>query len=682
MQADELMNIQFSLAALNLVSVREAKKPQGTHQVVALGKLTLLFLVLLFPSFAFASEPTHRTAQTALHILDYISVDYGGIIFLGKVINQAEYKEQLEFSKRSIQLLDELPDHPRKEKLVAQARTLSDLIRDKSASDLVSDTAQQLRQEIITAYQVSVAPNSIPTLKGTAELFAQNCIKCHGAEGHGDGPESKKLTPPPANFHDNARMGQRNVYGLYNTITLGVSGTAMESHPELTDGERWSLAFYLSNLRIPDDYIERGRKSWEGRSYRGPAPSMASLTSLTSNEILVRYGEQTNAVYAYLRSNPNALTAIKHSTLLFASEQLDQALFLYQRGEQSKALRYSVDAYLEGFDPMEISLDNLDKNLRLEIEREMREIRHLISKNSPISMIEKKINHTKALLRQADERLRAGKLSATGAFFSSFFVLLREGTEGMLMLAAIIAFVVRSEQRQLLKYIHAGWISAMLLGALTWIASTWLIEISGAQREVTEGVTALIASVMLIYVGFWLHGKTHAKSWNKFLDEHTNMALERKTIWLLALASFFAIYRELFESVLFYQALWVQVNDTTKPALWNGIFAASLILASIGWMIFKFGVRLPLGLLFAATSLFLGLMAVIFAGQGVAALQDANIITSDPVHFLTLPMLGFHPTVQTLLVQISVICILALCYLLPSRRQSNTILAPVEQEKT
>ena len=354
------MEIQLSLATPNVASVRKAEKLQGTHKVVYLGRLTLLFFALFFHSFVFASESTHRTAQTALHILDYLSVDYGGTIFLEKVINQAEYKEQLEFSKRSIQLLDELPDHPSKTHLVAQASVLSDLIQAKAPSGLVSNTAQQLRQEIIEAYQVSVAPKSISTLKGTAELFSQNCAKCHGAEGHGDGPESETLTPKPANFHDSARMGQRNVYGLYNTITLGVSGTAMESHPELTDDQRWSLAFYLSNLRISDEYIERGRKSWEDRSYRGPAPNLTSLTSLTSNEISVRYGEQTNAVYAFLCSKPDALTAIKHSTLLFATEQLDQALSLFRSGDQSQALRYSVDAYLEGFDPMEISLGNLD----------------------------------------------------------------------------------------------------------------------------------------------------------------------------------------------------------------------------------------------------------------------------------------------------------------------------------
>jgi len=679
MHVNELMEIQFSLVAPNIASVRKADKLPGTHHLVSLGKLTLLFLAVFFHSLAFASEPTHKTAQTALHMLDYLSVDYGGTIFLERVINEAEYTEQLEFSKRSVQLLEELPDHPRRPLLVSQARILSDLIQAKSSSSLVSQTAQQLRQDIIEAYQVSVAPNSIPKLEDTAELFSQNCAKCHGTEGHGDGPESIKLTPKPANFHDHARMGQRNVYGLYNTITLGVSGTAMESHPELSDDERWSLAFYLSNLRISDEYIERGRKSWEDRSYRGPAPNIASLTSLTSNEISVLYGEQTNAVYAFLRSKPDALSAIKHSTLLFATEQLDQALSFYRSDDQSRALRYSVDAYLEGFDPMEISLDNLDNKLRLEIEHEMREIRHLISKGSPVFMVEQKINHTKALLRQADELLRVGKLSTTGAFVSSFFILLREGTEGMLMLAAIITFVVRSGQSQLLKYIHAGWISAMILGVVTWIAATWLIEISGAQREVTEGVTALIAAAMLIYVGFLLHDKSHAQSWSKFLGDKVNIAMERKTIWLLTLLSFFAIYREIFESVLFYQVLWLQVNDTTKPALWSGIFAAVLFLASSGWMIFKFGIKLPLGLLFSTTSLFLGLMAVIFAGQGVAALQDANIITSNPVHFLTLPMLGFHPTVQTLLAQFAVICILALIYFLPSRRQSNTALAQTEK---
>ncbi|MDX8386636.1 MAG: cytochrome c/FTR1 family iron permease [Gallionella sp.] len=670
------MEIQFSLVAPNITSVRKAEKPPGTHHLVSLGRLILLFLALFFQSLVFASEPTHKTAQTALHILDYVSVDYGGTVFLEKVINQAEYQEQLEFSKRSIQLLGDLPDHPRKLDLVAQARKLTDLIQAKSPSSLVSKTAQQLRQGIINEYRVSVAPNSIPKLEGAAELFSQNCAKCHGAEGRGDGPKSKTLSPKPANFHDNARMSQRNVYGLYNTVTLGVSGTAMESHPELTNDERWSLAFYLSNLRISDEYIERGRKSWEDRSYRGPAPNLTSLTSLTSNEISVRYGEQTNAVYTFLRSKPNALTTIKHSTLLFATEQLDQALSFYQSGDQSQALSYSVDAYLEGFDPVEISLDNLDKKLRIEIEHDMWEIRHFISEGRPVLLVKQKIIHTKALLRQADELLRAGKLSSTGAFLSSFFVLLREGTEGMLMLAAIITFVVRSGQRQLLKYIHAGWISAMLLGTLTWVAATWLVEISGAQREVTEGVTALITSVMLIYVGFWLHDKAHILSWSKFLDGQVNMALERKTIWLLTLISFFAIYREIFESVLFYQALWVQVNDTTKPALWIGIFAAALILVSTGWVLFKFCIKLPLGLLFAGTSLFLGLMAVIFAGQGVSALQDANIITSSPVHFLTLPMLSFLPTVQTLLAQVSVICILAMCYLLPFRRQSNAIPAP------
>ncbi len=647
------------------------KNTEGTCEIVPLVRLTLLLLALCFQSFGHASESNHKSAQTALHILDYLSVDYGGTVFLEKVINESEYKEQLEFSKQAVTLLKELPENPSKPSLLEQAKLITGQIQSKTPAELVRETAQNLRREIIEVYRVPVAPDNNPDLKLAANLFSQNCAKCHGPEGYGDGPDSEHHFPRPANFHDIARMGQRNVFGFYNTITLGVSGTAMESHPELSDDERWSLAFYVSNLRNSSEYIQQGRKYWEGRAYRGPVPNLTTLAALTSNDVSVNYGEKTRAVYAYLRAYPEALAIVKHSTLQFATEQLDKALAFYKSGNQTRSLRFSVDAYLEGFDPMEISLDNLDKNLRLEIEREMRKLRQLISNGSPVTSVEENINHTKALLSQADELLRAGKLSATGAFFSSFFILLREGIEGMLMLAAIITLAVRSGHHQLLKYVHAGLGGALFLGAITLMLSIWLVDISGAQREITEGVTALIASAMLIYVGFWLHDKANALSWNKFLHDRVSMALEKKMIWALALISFFAIYREVFESVLFYQALWVQVSDTSSPALWNGFFAAAMTLFTVGWLLFRLGIKLPLGLFFASTSVFLGIMAVVFAGQGISALQDANIVTSSPVSFFALPMLGIHPTLQTLLGQIAVICILALCYRLPYRRQAG-----------
>jgi high-affinity iron transporter len=203
------------------------------------------------------------------------------------------------------------------------------------------------------------------------------------------------------------------------------------------------------------------------------------------------------------------------------------------------------------------------------------------------------------------------------------------------------------------------------------MAATWLIDISGAGREITSGVTALFASAMLIYVGFWLHDKTHARAWQKFLKDKVGAALEQKTVWALALIAFFAVYRELFETVLFYQALWTQTTLDTRPALWGGMLTGALTLFAVGWGLFRFGIRLPLGPFFSATSILLAIMAVIFAGQGVASLQEAGIVEISPVNFISLPMLGVLPTTETLMAQVAVIGILILCYRIPLRNQQR-----------
>jgi high-affinity iron transporter len=635
-----------------------------------LAAITASFLTMLMPA-AHADETSEREAQTILHILDYLSVDYGGSVLLGKVLNEGEYREQVEFAEQSVKLLSGLPQHPLQADLVREAGELARNVNEKAPAEQVSASAQQLRRKIITAYRVTVSPRKIPDDQRAAVLYRQLCAKCHGAAGHGDGSMGKTLNPKPANFHDAARMGQRSVYGLYNTIYLGVAGTGMAGYPQLTEDERWSLAFFVSNLRTPVERLELGRKLWEKRDFHGAVPNLATLATLTTNEVVINHGDNTRAVFAYLRAEPQALMATRHATLIFATEQLDRALDSYRAGDLAKAQRFAIAAYLEGFEPMEISLDNLDAQLRFDIEREMMTVRQLINDGASAESLAAKIEQAKALLSQAEELLREGKLSIAGAFASSLFVLLREGLEAILVLAAVMAFVVKSGQRNALPYIHAGWIGAILMGTLTWAAATWLVDISGAGREITSGITALIASAMLIYVGFWLHDKTHAQAWQKFLKDKVGAALEKKTLWALALISFFAVYRELFETVLFYQALWAQTNDSTRPALWSGMLAAVLTLLVTGWGLFRFGIRLPLNSFFSGTSLLLAILAVIFAGQGVASLQEAGIVAASPVNFISLPMLGVLPTAQTLMTQLAVIGILFLCYRIPIRRRHS-----------
>lgn len=632
--------------------------------------ISVSLLMLLMP-VAHADEASEREAQTILHMLDYLSVDYGGSVLFGKILNEGEYKEQAEFAAQSLKLINRLPDHPLLPNMIKDAQKLANDVADKARAEEVSVEAQELRKNIIVAYNIPVSPRQVPDSKRAVVLYQQLCVRCHGADGHGNGPESEMLIPKPANFHDATRMGKRSVYGLYNTITLGVAGTAMPTFSQLSDDERWGLAFLASNFHNLPERMDLGRRLWENREFKGAIPNLVALTTLTANEVSIDYGDNTRAVFEYLRAEPHALVATRHATLLFATEQLDHAMASYRANNMTEAQRFAIAAYLEGFEPMEISLVNLNAQLRLDIEHEMMAIRKLIYDGVPAEELATKIEKAKLLLGQADELLREGKLSITGAFISSLFVLLREGLEAILVLAAVIAFVVKSGQRNALVYIHAGWGGALMLGILTWMAATWLIDISGAGREITSGVTALFASAMLIYVGFWLHDKTHARAWQKFLKDKVGAALEQKTVWALALIAFFAVYRELFETVLFYQALWTQTTLDTRPALWGGMMTGGLTLFAVGWGFFRFGIRLPLAPFFSATSILLAIMAVIFAGQGVASLQEAGIVEISPVNFISLPMLGVLPTTETLMTQVAVIGILILCYRIPIRRQTG-----------
>jgi high-affinity iron transporter len=239
-------------------------------------------------------------------------------------------------------------------------------------------------------------------------------------------------------------------------------------------------------------------------------------------------------------------------------------------------------------------------------------------------------------------------------------ILLREGLEAVLVLAAIFAFLGKAGRPDAKRYVHAGWIGALVLGALTWLVSSEVISISGANREVTEGVTALIASAMLLYVGFWLHDKAHADAWQKFINTQVGGALSKGTVWTLATVSFLAVYREIFETVLFYEALASQAGPEGHGALLGGVATGAIALAAVTWAILRWSVRLPLGPFFKGSALLLAFLAVVFTGQGIAALQEASWIGVHPLGSLRIPMLGVFPTIQTLAGQVAVAAVIVL----------------------
>jgi high-affinity iron transporter len=234
-------------------------------------------------------------------------------------------------------------------------------------------------------------------------------------------------------------------------------------------------------------------------------------------------------------------------------------------------------------------------------------------------------------------------------------ILLREGVEAILVLAAIMAALIKTGRREAMKYIHIGWLSAVVLGIITWLIADNLIEISGASRELTEGIAALASAAILVYVGFWLHNASNSKRWKQFVEHKIGNAMEGGTLWALAAVAFLAVYREMFETVLFYQAMWVQVDSGSEQSFIFGIIAALALLVVLSLLIYKAGIRLPIKQFFQINAILLFLLAVVFTGQGIAALQEAGIVSTSLLNFPRIEVLGVYPTAQSLGLQLLVL---------------------------
>lgn len=207
-----------------------------------------------------------------------------------------------------------------------------------------------------------------------------------------------------------------------------------------------------------------------------------------------------------------------------------------------------------------------------------------------------------------------------------------------------------------------GWIVALLLGGLTWFVSSRLIAISGAHREVTEGATALISAALLLYVGFWLHSKANAVRWNQFIRGQMTSALGGGSLFWVGLVAFLAVYREVFETVLFYQALWMQSEGSAQLAVLFGLILGAAGLVVAAWLIARYSVRLPLGPFFRVSSVLLAVMAVAFAGQGIAALQEAGKLAVSPLNFPSVPLLGIYPNMQGIALQLVLVTVIVAGY--------------------
>lgn len=608
----------------------------------------LLLPLLAASSVQLLAAPAEGASQ-ALHLLDYIGADYPDTVQAGSITDQAGFRAQQESVKTLGSLMAAMPAKPEKVALEQSLVALGSSISARQDGADVARQARQLGAKLAVAYEVSQAPVITPDPARGAPLYAQHCSVCHGDTGAGDGPAGVGMTPPPSNLRDSTRMDRLSLYAIYSTLGLGVEGTDMPAFADqLDDRQRWDLATYIASFSV-NLATANADKTY----------NIADLARQTPAEVQAVEGPQAAATFRAQRGQPPQVKRGPAQLLDYTAATLDKSIAAYRAGEHDQAYDLSVAAYLEGFELVESSLDNIDANVRKDTEKSLMAYRQSLQDGLPVSDVEQRLEAAKARLKTSAGLLGNDGLSWSLSYISGLLILLREGLEAILVLAAILAFLRNTGQQAAVRSVNVGWGLAFLAGLGTWALAAYVIDVSGSQRELLEGATALFASVMVLWLGVWMHDRRHAAAWQDYIK--TSLVGGGGRFGFATLA-FFSVYRELFEVILFYETLWLQAGPAGHNAVLAGGATAVVLLVGLAWVILRGSAKLPLALFFSINAGLLCALSVVFAGHGVKALQEAGIFGTRPVPFFEFDWLGIHADAYSLSAQALAIIAIVVLY--------------------
>ena len=574
----------------------------------------------------------------------------------GRVVLQPEVDEAALFLQESRRSAAALPNRVATD-AIAKLDSIIALVKRTGSPDSVDVHVGQLTTALASRLGVALddLPADPPSLARGAEVYAANCSSCHGAQGKGDGPAAIGLDPPPTNLSETAALEDQSPLDYYRRITIGVVGTAMPSFENrLPAQDRWAAALYASLLRLPPPSGE-------------VPPTLASFAvtgRMSDADLLkaVRAIDKSPAnlsrLAAIRSAQPDASAVVTAQVFDRVRSQLDSAYMLARSGDPS-ASTAAFDAYMT-FEQVERGVRAKNPTLAAELERDFASLRAAVGNTMDAKRLQEIRQQLDIGLERAEVTAR-DSLSPENLALQSFIIILREGLEAILIVGALMTFLVKMGASHRKRDINLGVGAALGASVATAVAIETVFHLSPARQEMLEGVTMVVAAIVLFYVSYWLLSKMEVVKWNHFVKSKVNDALTSGSSLALALAAFLAVYREGFETVLFYKALFLTGGDHSGMPITAGILAGAAVLVAVYVAISRFGVRLPLKPFFALTSAFLYYMAFVFAGKGVAELQAGGLLPTTVVSWVPrLPALGIYPTLESSLAQAVLLALLLL----------------------
>lgn len=517
----------------------------------------------------------------------------------GRLVAPLEYAETTDFLKDAAEVAKNLKSYSAGTTR-ALLDTLSRAVAAKRPVPEVRAIYARFSASMGRSGAIDLPTAPLDTAQGHA-LYSANCASCHGDRGIGDGPAAPTLSIRPPAIGSRDSIPDLTAALAYNVVSVGMAGTPMPAFSEtLTAQQRWEVVNYVFALR--------------GEPMQLPTAA------------------------------PDATAVAADSAAQSVKALLDSALAFAIAGKTAEAGDRAFDAYI-AFEPLETPVRAKKPALVTTMERYFADFKGAVRRNdmaaarAALTSIEEGLPEMVVLARKQS--------GGWGSFFQSLLIILREGFEAILVIGAVVAFLIKTGHRERLRSIWIGVGLGLLASFAAAILLKTVFQYMPGSREIVEGVTMLLAVVVLFSVSYWLISKVEAAKWQQFIREKVNRSLEQGGGRALALVSFLAVFREGAETALFYQALFSEGSGALPLAL--GIVAGFALLAVIFTLFYRFGVRIPMRPFFTGTSVLLYFMAFIFMGKGISELQEGNVIPITMLpNFPHIPSLGIFPSMETL----------------------------------
>lgn len=370
-------------------------------------------------------------------------------------------------------------------------------------------------------------------------------------------------------------------------------------------------------------------------------------------------------------------------------EVLDNSYEIYITGDYEGArdeVNHAYYSFYEAIGYERVVMASISGARGVEVESQFKECRKIMLKQVSNEEVREALDTLIRFLHEdadildgvsPDGEAGAGSTRSAGvsSFMTSFFIMLREGLEAILIVGAIIAYLVKSGNKDKTRSVYIGSILALAASVAMAMILNAVMAANTASQEIIEGVTMLIAVAVLIYVSNWMVSKSESEIWSRYIQSKVQGSISKGSLYTLAFTAFLAVFREGAEVILFYQALIVAPGTDTRM-MWTGFGVGCVVLVGVYLAIRLLSIRLPLKPFFLGTSWLMALMAVSFIGGAVYELQEADIFGATVIPgFPTIEVFGIYPRVETLVPQLILLVITIITFVIQMRRNKVKRLA-------